>query len=138
VYTPVVQTMGVEQLLAAGSPVSAEQLTIKQRYALEEGMPRFGFSNGARDLPAWGEMIKQMNLSGLEDQITCPVLNISTTGEGKDMYDAARSFFDALPNPLNRFVLTTEKEGAELHTVRGNSSLLHQIEFDWLDEVMAA
>jgi dipeptidyl aminopeptidase/acylaminoacyl peptidase len=37
-----------------------------------------------------------------------------------------------------RFVLTTEDEGAELHTVRGNSSLLHQIEFDWLDEVLAS
>jgi hypothetical protein len=77
--------------------------------ALGEGMPRFGFRNGAEDLPAWG----------------------------KDMYESARTFFDALPNPLNRFVLTTEEEGAELHTVRGNSSLLHQIEFDWLDEVMA-
>jgi hypothetical protein len=137
VYTPVVRTMGVEQLLATGSAVTANQLTTKQRYALVEGMPRFGFPNGAEDLPAWGEMIKQMNLWGLEDKITCPVLNISTTGEGKDMYEIARTFFDALPNPLNRFVLTTEEEGAELHTVRGNSSLLHQIEFDWLDEVMA-
>jgi pimeloyl-ACP methyl ester carboxylesterase len=138
VYTPVVRTMGVEQLLAAGSAVSAEQLTTKQRYALEEGMPRFGFTNGAEDLAAWGDMIKKMNLWGLEDKITCPILNISTTGEGTDMYESARTFFDALSNPLNRFVLTTEEQGAELHTVRGNSSLLHQIEFDWLDEIMAA
>jgi hypothetical protein len=54
------------------------------------------------------------------------------------MYESARAFFDALPNPLNRSVLTTEEQGAELHTVRGNSSLLHQIEFDWLDEVLAS
>jgi hypothetical protein len=77
-----------------------------------------------------------MNLWGLEDLITCPVLNISTAGEGKGMYESARRFFDGLSNPRNRFVLTTEEQGAELHTVRGNSSLLHQIEFDWLDEVL--
>ena len=137
VYTPVVQTMGIEALLDAGTAIKEDQLTTKQRYALEEGMPRFGFPHGVADLPAWGAQMKQMNLWGLEDRITCPVLNISTTGEGKGMYDSARAFFDALPNPRNRFVLTTEEQGAELHTVRGNSSLLHQIAFDWLDEVLA-
>lgn len=137
VYTPVVQTMGVQQLIESGRPIREDELTTKQRYSLEEGMPRFGFPNGAADLPAWGQMMKNMNLWGLEEQITCPVLNISTVGEGNGMIDSARRFFDVLPNPLNRFVLTTEDQGAELHTVRGNSSLLHQIEFDWLDEVLA-
>ena len=32
--------------------------------------------------------------------------------------------------------LITEDQAAELHTVRGNSSLLHRIEFDWPDEVL--
>ena len=53
------------------------------------------------------------------------------------MYRNARDFFDKLPNPLNRFVLTTEEQGAEMHCQRGNSSLLHQLIFDWLDEVPA-
>jgi pimeloyl-ACP methyl ester carboxylesterase len=138
VFTPVVRTMGIEEMIAAGPSADTGQLTTKQRYSIEEGMPRFGFPNGIEDLTAWGEMMKKMNLWGLEDKITCPVLNISTTGEGRDMYDGARKFFDSLPNPLNRSVLTTEDEGAELHTVRGNSSLLHQIEFDWLDEVLVS
>jgi hypothetical protein len=99
-------------------------------------MPRFGYSNGLADLGSWAESIKKMNLWGLEERITCPVLNISTTGEGTGMYESARCFFDGLPNRLNRFVLTTEDQGAELHTVRGNSGLLHQIEFDWLDEIL--
>ncbi|MCW2526502.1 MAG: alpha/beta-hydrolase, partial [Pseudonocardiales bacterium] len=136
VYTPVVQTMGVEELMESGKPIEESHLTTKQRYSLEEGMPRFGFPNGAADLPAWGEQMKNMNLWGLQDRITCPVLNISTTGEGAGMIDSARRFFEVLPNPLNQFVLTTEEQGAEMHTVRGNSSLLHQIEFDWLDEVL--
>jgi pimeloyl-ACP methyl ester carboxylesterase len=137
VYTPVVQTMGVQELIESGAPIEDTQLTTKQRYSLEEGMPRFGFPHGAADLPAWGQMMKKMNLWGLQDKITCPLLNISSAGEGEAMAENAHRFLDALPNPLNRFVLTTEEEGAELHTVRGNSSLLHQIEFDWLDEILA-
>jgi hypothetical protein len=135
-YTPMVRTMEMEEL-TAGAPVRADQLTQKQRYSVEEGMPRFGFRNDVGDIPAWGDMLKKMNLSGLEDKITCPLLNLSSTGEGKVMYDNARVFFDALPNPLNPFVLTTEDQGAEMHCQRGNSSLLHQIAFDWLDEILA-
>ena len=136
-YTPMVVTMEMDELITAGVPVRADQLTQKQRYSVEEGMPRFGFPNGTSDIAAWGDMLKKMNLAGLEDKITCPLLNLSSTGEGKVMYDNARAFFDALPNPLNRFVLTTEDQGAEMHCQRGNSSLLHQIAFDWLDEILA-
>jgi pimeloyl-ACP methyl ester carboxylesterase len=135
VYTPVIGTMGVADLIANGKDVKPEQLTTLQRYTLEEGMPRFGFPNGLHELPAWAESLKKMTLWGLESQITCPVLNLSATGEGAQTNEHARTFFDVLPNPRNRFVLTTEDEGAELHCQRGNSSLLHQIEFDWLDEI---
>jgi hypothetical protein len=86
-----VATMEMDELITAGAPVRADQLTQKQRYSVEEGMPRFGFPNGVQDIPAWG----------------------------------------------NRFVLTTEDQGAEMHCQRGNSSLLHQIAFDWLDEILA-
>lgn len=135
VYEPVVKTMGVKELIELGKSISEDQLTTKQRYTLNEGMPRFGFSGGAKELSAWGEMLKKMTLWGLEDKITCPVLNISTTGEGREMYENARDFYNKLSNPFNRFVLTTQEQGAELHTIRGNSSLLHQIIFDWLDEI---
>ena len=136
VYTPVIRTMGMEQLLSSGTEIDPDQLTTKQRYTLEEGMPRFGFPNGIGESQAWADSLKKMTLWDLEREITCPLLNLSSTGEGKAMYDNARSFFDALTNPLNRFVLTDEEQGAEMHTQRGNSSLLHQIEFDWLDEVL--
>jgi hypothetical protein len=137
IYRPVVQTMEVEQLLAAGQPITDDQLTTKQRYSIEEGLPRFGFEPKAENLTGWAEMLKQMTLWGLEDKIIIPLLNMSAAGEGKLMYDNAKAFFDALPNPRNRFVLTNEDQGAELDTQRGNSSLLHQIQFDWLDEVFS-
>ena len=94
-----------------------------------------------RTLPGYfmrPEMLKKMTLWGLEDKITIPLLNMSSTGEGKLMHDNAKAFYGKLPNPRNRFVLTNEDQGAELHTQRGNSSLLHQLEFDWLDEVFTS
>ena len=137
VYSPVVQTMEVDKLLASGEPVTDAQLTTKQRYSVEEGLPRFGFQPRAANLAAWGEMMKKMTLWGLEDKITIPLLNMSATGEGKAMHDNAKAFYDKLPNSRNRFVLTDEDQGAELHTQRGNSSLLHQLQFDWLDEIFS-
>jgi pimeloyl-ACP methyl ester carboxylesterase len=98
VFTPVVRTMGIEEMITEGPSADTGQLTTKQRYAIEEGMPRFGFPNGIDDLTSWGEMMR-MNLWGLEDKITCPVLNISTTGEGREMYESGRTFFDALTKP---------------------------------------
>jgi pimeloyl-ACP methyl ester carboxylesterase len=114
-----------------------EELDTKARFAATETMPRFGLTGGASDIPAWAGVMKRFSLAGLEDKITCPILNISTTAEGKGWYDNAKGFFDRLPNPKNRFVLTTQDDGGELHCVRGNSSLAHQITYDWLDEVLA-
>jgi hypothetical protein len=114
------------------------ELDPKARYAAEEAAPRWGIPAGPSAIPAWGESLKLFSCAGLEDKITCPVLNISATGEGKQWYDNAKAFFDRLPNPKNRFVLTTEDDGGEMHCVRGNSSLAHQIIFDWLDEVLTA
>jgi pimeloyl-ACP methyl ester carboxylesterase len=131
------QTMKMKDEYFTSPPAEAE-LDPKTLYALKEMMPRFGYTGGVSDLPAWGEYLKRFSCAGLEDKITCPVLDISTTGEGKLFFDNAKGLFDRLPSPDNRFVLTTEDDGAEMHTVRGNSSLAHQIIFDWLDEVMPA
>lgn len=135
VHQAIFETLGLTGM-ESGKPVNEAQLTTRQRYGLEEIMPRFGFSNGVSDLAAFKEMlINKMTLWGLEDKITCPLLSISTTGEGKYTFDNAKAFFEKLSNPLNRFVLTGEEQGAELHCCRGNSSLLHQIIYDWLDDV---
>jgi pimeloyl-ACP methyl ester carboxylesterase len=120
------------------NPPAEDELGPKTLYAIKEMMPRFGYTGGVSDLPAWGEYLKLFSCAGLEDKTTCPILAISTTGEGKLLFDNAKAFFDRLPNPNNRFVLTTADDGGELHCVRGNSSLAHQITYDFLDEVLAA
>jgi pimeloyl-ACP methyl ester carboxylesterase len=137
-YPTVIAAMGMGKLMVPGASAAAvEQLTHQQRYVIEEGMPRFGIRNGLAGIAQFAEALKKMNLAGLEEKITCPLLNISSTAEGTAMCGNARAFFDKLSNPKNRFVMTTEEEGAEMHCQKGNASLLHQIEFDWLDEVLA-
>jgi hypothetical protein len=128
----------MKELMASGASAAAvDKLTQKQKYVIEEGMPRFGVKDGLKGVARFAETLKKMNLYRLEEKITCPLLNISSTAEGKEMCQNAKTFFDKLPNPKNRFVLTTEEQGAEMHCQKGNASLLHQIEFDWLDEVLA-
>jgi hypothetical protein len=39
----------------------------------------------------------------------------TVSGEGENVVNTAKSFFDKLSNPLNRFVLTTEEQGADMH-----------------------
>jgi hypothetical protein len=114
------------------------ELDTKAKYIAMEVAPRHGIPAGPGAIPAWGESFKLFSCAGLEETTTCPILNISTTGEGKGWYDNAKAYFDRLPNPKNRFVLTTEDDGGELHCVRGNSSLAHQLTYDFLDEVLAA
>ena len=40
-----------------------------------------------------------------------------------------------LPNPKKALHIFTEEEGADAHNQVNNLSLLHQVVFDWLDEV---
>jgi hypothetical protein len=131
------QVMNMKEEWFINAPAENE-LGPKTLYAVKEMMPRFGYTGGVSELPAWGEYLKLFSCAGLEEKITCPILSISTTGEGKLFFDNAKGLFDRLPNPDNRFVLTTEDDGGELHCVRGNSSLVHQIIFDFLDEVLTA
>ena len=92
-----------------------------------------------RDSSFEPELVKkgQTRIDGLEDKITCPLLVVQAAAEGEEIVTTAREFFDKLPNPKNKFRLTTEEEGAEMHCQKGNAMLLHAIEFDWLDDVFA-
>ena len=108
-----------------------------QEWLLFEHMPKYGFNNGIDDLDKFQAIWETFNLYGLEDKITCPLLVVQAAAEGENQTKLAKEFFDKLPNPHNKFRLTTEDDGAEMHCQKGNASLLHAIEFDWLDDVMA-
>ncbi|KAJ9608823.1 hypothetical protein H2200_006594 [Cladophialophora chaetospira] len=107
------------------------------RWALYEHMPKYGFNNGIDDLEKLEAVWDTFNLYGLEDKITCPLLVVQAAAEGEEQTRIAKEFFDKLPNPHNKFRLTTEEDAAEMHCQKGNAMLLHAIEFDWLDDVLA-
>ncbi|HBF36381.1 MAG TPA: hypothetical protein DDW50_03585 [Firmicutes bacterium] len=84
----------------------------------------------------WMDYLGKATVLGLEDQITCPVLNMIGEGEfGPEQLAEERRHFAMLKNPKNRFNLTTALEGGEAHCTENNLMLKNQLEMDWLDEV---
>ncbi|SJZ98993.1 alpha/beta hydrolase family protein [Consotaella salsifontis] len=132
VFESTVRTQGLDAILDKNFK---GPLTHAQEWTLEEYLPRCGFRNGLKDLGAWIEHQRAFTLRGIEDKIDCPVLNIQTTGEGVPIFEGARSVFDKLKNPHNRFVLFTEDDGAEMHCCTNNRTLMHHAIFDWLDDL---
>jgi hypothetical protein len=131
-YRQFSKSLGIHEGLT--SDVEGE-LTDHQAWTINEFMPRCGFHNGGRDVPQFLDYLKDFTNEGLEERITCPVLNLSATNEGLTMYEESKAFFNKLPNPNNRFVLTNAELGADHRCLLGNTSLLEQIQFDWLDEI---
>lgn len=73
-------------------------------------------------------------------QITCPFLNIVAQQEFEEssgMMQAARIAQQKSPHPRNKLMLMPANEGADSHGIGTNLSLLSQVTFDWLDEVLA-
>ena len=72
-------------------------------------------------------------------QINAPALLIVGEGEYKsaEVQRQQKIILDGLPNPLKKLVITPSNEGATNHCVMENRSLVGQVLFDWLDEVLA-
>jgi hypothetical protein len=87
-----------------------------------------------RTLAEWLDYTALFTVEGLEDQITCPYLNMAAAGEGKGMRARALAFYEKLTCPKADRLITAE-EGGEAHCGLNNPSLKAQIEFDWLDDV---
>lgn len=73
--------------------------------------------------------------------ITCPMLNILSEQEYAESA-AIRSFAERcereLANPNYTSVVMPQDEGADSHAIGTNLSLMSQVVFDWLDEVLEA
>ena len=71
-------------------------------------------------------------------QISAPTLLIVGEGEYKsaEVQRQQKVILDGLPNPLKKMVITPSNEGATNHCVMENRSLVGQVLFDWLDEVL--
>jgi hypothetical protein len=87
-----------------------------------------------RPLAEWLDYTGLFTVEGIEDQITCPYLNMGSSGEGAGMRARALAFYDKLICPKTDRLITAQ-EGGEAHCGLNNPGLKAQIEFDWLDEV---
>ena len=74
-------------------------------------------------------------------RIACPLLSI--VGEKEYTHSAvSRKFQDdaikANRNPQSRLIVVKASDGGDAHAIGTNLSLMAQLVFDWLDEVLAA
>jgi hypothetical protein len=80
------------------------------------------------------DLLSKYNLNGLEGEITCPLLQVRSEGEGPMFNRMASEFFEKLTGPKTERVVTA-LDGGEAHCQINNPSLKNQIELDWLDDV---
>ncbi len=72
-------------------------------------------------------------------QITCPTLNLvaeqeySQFGQGREW---AEQCLREIQNPRNELIVAPRDEGADSHAVGANLSLMSQLVFDWLEEIL--
>jgi pimeloyl-ACP methyl ester carboxylesterase len=74
-------------------------------------------------------------------QISCPLLSIVGEKEYTNSTVSRRFQDDAIkanPNPQSRLVVVKGSDGGDAHAIGTNLSLMAQLVFDWLDEVLAA
>jgi pimeloyl-ACP methyl ester carboxylesterase len=67
--------------------------------------------------------------------IGVPMLCLAGEGDPPDALAQTREVYERLGNSKKDIRLFTSEEGAEAHTHVNNFPLLHQVIFDWLDEV---
>ena len=65
------------------------------------------------------------------------MLCLVAEGDPPDALVQTREVYERLENPKKGIRIFTAEEGAEAHTHVNNFPLLHQVLFDWLDEVFA-
>jgi len=104
------------------------------RLLLGDVRERFGMLD--RPIKDFLDYLGEFDLWGLEDKITCALLDVGGAGEG-DMSSDGHKFYERLTCE-KRQRLIQEFEGGEAHCAVNNRSLANQIEFDFLDEVFAA
>lgn len=97
---------------------------------------RCGYANTT--IAEWLDGMRKFSLTGLEKEITCPLLIIAGEGE----FDSARMEMEInqwrtlMNHPKSQIRIGTTSEGGEGHSLVNNLLLKNQIEMDWLDETL--
>jgi pimeloyl-ACP methyl ester carboxylesterase len=103
---------------------------------ITEGDLRWRFGHGNTTLAEWVDYLGEFTILGLEEKITCPLLQMVGEGEySPEKLEEVKRYFTKFKNPKNRLNITRAEEGGEMHCTQNNLRLKHQMEMDWLDEV---
>lgn len=118
-------TFPIRRLLRRADP--------RLRWSIANGMWVFGVAT-RRELVA---TTQRFALQGVLNNVRCPTLLLH--GEQDHVFppEQALQMYDALKCPKTLRIFTLDEGGAE-HCQLGNLSLLHQVAFDWLDQLFGA
>ena len=126
----------MESLMMAEAPSSSHQSASES--ALRSTLfDLTAWQVGKTQLSELFDVFKGMKVDEVSN-ITCPMLCLASTSEVAERIRQTRKIYESLSNPRSALHLFTEEEGADAHNQANNLSLLHQVVFNWLDEVYRA
>jgi Esterase FrsA-like len=92
---------------------------------------------GLPSMDAVRQAMRDYNLDGLVEQLTCPTLVLDSEGEGERFRAQTQEFVERLRCPYEQRHFT-KVEGADAHCQINNWTLMQQVVYDWLDGVIPA
>jgi pimeloyl-ACP methyl ester carboxylesterase len=135
IYRLITEAVPAFLLDESHSGVSRWLLEVSGRFnkAGKNNMDKFAWQSGK------GSLLEALQVTKGEpvdvDAIECPMLSLAGEGDPPDALVQTREVYDRLANPRKAIRIFTAEERAEAHTHVNNFPLLHQVIFDWLDEV---
>ena len=91
---------------------------------------------GINNLFEFINQAKLLNLDGLEKDINCPTLALASEEEGKEFINQAKQFYENIASTNKKLYIFSVDEGAGAHCQMNNFTLMSQVIYDWLDEVL--
>ncbi len=80
----------------------------------------------------------RFNITNELHKITCPALAMVGRGEGEEMLIQTQEFYQGISSKVKKMhVFTLEEDGSHDHCMLDNHSRMHQVVFEWLDEVFS-
>jgi pimeloyl-ACP methyl ester carboxylesterase len=135
IYRLITEAVPAFLLDESHSGVSRWLMEVSGRFnkAGKNNMDKFAWQTGK------GSLLEALQVTKGEpvdvDAIECPMLCLAGEGDPPDALVQTREVYEGLKHPKKDIRIFTAEEGAEAHTHVNNFPLLHQVVFDWLDEI---
>ena len=134
---------------SAVSDMEAQFANMPNAKATPEELKKWGkFKECTAGVVSWRFGLEPTDIKGLPKaakgftfdprQVKCPMLIMCGEGEyaNEEVKKQANQCLKMLPNPKKKLMITRVEQGASSHCIGGNRSLMSEVLFDWLDEVL--